>query len=291
MDHQLPPVSFKEEATDLGVDIITIEDIALNKHIYKPDPSKPHQLKFYNLIFITKGSGKHFVDFKWYPVQKDSVVYITKDQINAFDCNSGLQGYCLIFTESFLVKTLAHLPKDFVFQVFNPQMFSPVLDLKTSSDILEYLLLFKKEFEHPKSFQKGSVLSALFVILLAKAQGARKEYSQTHTDTSKTRLFIHFITLLEAHFTQSRSALFYAEKLQLTYKHLNTICKDLSNKTAKTVIDDFIVLQAKRSLINTQIKSTQLAYTLGFEDATNFTKYFKKNTGLTPKEFRNTVFS
>ncbi len=291
MDNQLPPVSFKEEAIGLGIDIITLENISANKNIYKPDPSKPHQLKFYNLIFFTEGQGNHFVDFNWYPVQKDSIVYVTKDQINAFDCSSGMKGFCLIFTESFLVKTLAHLPKDFVFQVFNQQLFSPVLHLKTYSDIFEYLLLFKNEFEQNKSSNKGSILSSLFVIILVKAQGIRKDHSQSYTDTSKTRLFINFITLLEGHFTQSRSALFYAEKLHLSYKHLNTICKDLINKTAKTVIDDFIVLQAKRSLINTHIKSTQLAYTLGFEDATNFTKYFRKNTGLTPKEFRNSLFT
>ncbi|MBI0400047.1 helix-turn-helix transcriptional regulator [Cyclobacterium marinum] len=50
-------------------------------------------------------------------------------------------------------------------------------------------------------------------------------------------------------------------------------------------MDDFIILQAKRNLINSTTNSAELAYKLGFEDPTNFTKYFKKNTGLTPKSF------
>lgn len=289
MDNLLPPVSFKEEAMDLGVDIISLEDIAANSHLYKPDPSKPHQLKFYNLIFFKTGSGNHFVDFKWYPVQKNSIVYITKDQINAFDCNAGLKGFCLIFTESFFVKALAHLSKDFVFEVFNPQLYSPVWSDNTPSDIFKYLLLFEKEYKDNTSSYKESILSALFVVILSKARSLQKESSYNAGDRLNIKLFSHFVDLLETNFVQSRSALFYANLLQVSYKHLNTICKDLVHKTAKTVIDEFIVLQAKRRLINTGIKSTQLAYELGFEDATNFTKYFKKHTGLTPKMFKNSV--
>ena len=98
-------------------------------------------------------------------------------------------------------------------------------------------------------------------------------------------LFKKFNSLIEQNIAKSRSADFYANELAITYKHLNLICKELVNKTAKNVIDDFLILKAKRNLINTTMKSNELAFKLGFEDPTNFTKYFKKHTGLTPKEF------
>lgn len=85
----------------------------------------------------------------------------------------------------------------------------------------------------------------------------------------------------------SRNANFYAKKLNITYKHLNSICKDVADVTAKQFIDAFIILEAKRLLINSEMKSTELAYTLGFEEPTNFVKYFKKYTGLTPNTFKN----
>ena len=65
----------------------------------------------------------------------------------------------------------------------------------------------------------------------------------------------------------------------------NNIGQVISQK----VIDDYIILQAKRNLINSSLKSTELAYKLGFEDPTNFTKYFKKNTGLTPNSFIKSI--
>ena len=56
--------------------------------------------------------------------------------------------------------------------------------------------------------------------------------------------------------------------------------------TAKQFIDAFVILEAKRLLINSEIKSTELAYSLGFEEPTNFVKYFKKHTGFTPNTFK-----
>ena len=67
---------------------------------------------------------------------------------------------------------------------------------------------------------------------------------------------------------------------------LNHICKEVIQKTAKQCIDDFIILEAKRNLINSGIKSTELTYQLGFTESTNFVKYFKKHTGLTPNQFK-----
>ena len=88
------------------------------------------------------------------------------------------------------------------------------------------------------------------------------------------------------HFTESRNADFYAKKMNITYKHLNVICKEVVNITAKRFIDEFVILEAKRQLINSAVKSTELAFSLGFEEPTNFIKYFKKFTGLTPNRFK-----
>ncbi len=57
-----------------------------------------------------------------------------------------------------------------------------------------------------------------------------------------------------------RNADYYAEQLNITYKHLNVVCKAIVKSTAKQYIDDFVILEAKRNLINSSIKSTELAY-------------------------------
>lgn len=283
----IPHVLFDSEKSEhLGLDIVLIEKIAAEKERYpNHHPEVPHQLKFYNLIYFTEGKGRHFIDFNWVNVQQNTLIYLTKEQIHAFDFSGNLKGYCIIFTEQYFINCFSNLTKDFIFRLFNPQIFSPLLQIPDNSDFNFYFKLLQKEFANKASFNYKTILESLFVILISKAENIKQYQTNYLKDSSKTQTFQKFTLCIAQYATTSRSALFYADKLAITYKHLNTICKELVNKTAKNVIDDFVILQAKRNLINSNIKSTQLAYKLGFEDPTNFTKYFKKITGLTPNSF------
>ena len=286
MKKDVPHITFNPSTTEsYGFEIVPIEKIAQNKGNISHNPEQPHQLKFYNLIFFTQGTGKHFVDFNWYPVQQNSLVYLTKEQVNAFEFSEQLKGYCIIFTEEYFVNCFSNLTEDFVFRLFNPELFSPILQIPQNSEFFDYFNLLFKEYNHKKSFNQKNIVNALFTILISKAEAIKQHQTFYIKDSSKVLLYQNFTSLIQDNLAQSRSANFYAKQLAITYKHLNTICKELVNKTAKSVIDDFIILQAKRNLINSTRSSTELAYKLGFEDPTNFTKYFKKHTGLTPKLF------
>ena len=286
MTKDIPHITFNPATTDnFGFEIVSIEKIAKYKNEHKHNPELPHQLKFYNLIFFTQGSGRHFIDFKWYPVQENSLVYLTKDQVNAFEFSEELKGYCIIFTEEYFVNSFSNLTDDFIFRLFNPELFSPILQIPENSDFVTFFNLLLKEYGNSLSFNHKNIINSLLTILISKAENLKQNLTFQKSDASKVLVYQKFISLIEKNITKSRSANFYAKELAISYKHLNNICKELINKTAKNVIDDFIILQAKRNLINSKINSSELAYKLGFEDPTNFTKYFKKNTGLTPKSF------
>ena len=290
MKNDIPLIKFSASKTEnFGFEIIPIDKIAQNKEKYDHNPELPHQLKFYNLIFFTQGKGRHFIDFNWFPVQENSLVYLTKEQVNAFDFSGNLNGFCIIFTEQYFVNCFSNLPEDFVFRLFNPQLFSPILQIPKQSDFKTYFKLLKQEFNNTEPFNQKTIIESLFLILISKAEDLKKRQTFHIGDSSKIKIFQKFTSLLESHLSKSRSANFYAKELTITYKHLNTICKELVNKTAKTVIDDFVILQAKRNLINSNLKITELAYKLGFEDPTNFSKYFKKYTGLTPNSFLKSI--
>ena len=286
MTKDIPHIKFNPATTDnFGFEIVPIEKIVQNRNQNNHNSELPHQLKFYNLIFFTEGIGRHFIDFNWYKVQQNSLVYLTKEQVNAFDFSTNLNGFCLVFTEDFLMKCFSHLSKEFVFRLFNPQLFSPILEIPPDSDFETYFNLLQKEYINPERVNQEKIIESLFTILVSKAEDIKQIQTNKIKDSTKINIFQKFTSLIEQHLSTSRSADFYAKELAITYKHLNTICKELVNKSAKNVIDDLVILKAKRSLINSPIRSNELAHKLGFEDPTNFTKYFKKNTGLTPKEF------
>tara|TARA_R110002049_G_scaffold299568_1_gene489859 strand:- start:2259 stop:3140 length:882 start_codon:yes stop_codon:yes gene_type:complete len=286
MTKDIPYITYNPATTDnFGFEIVPIAEIAKSKNEHEHNPELPHQLKFYTLIFFLQGTGRHFIDFNWYPVQQNSLVYLTKDQINAFEFSEELKGYCILFTEEYFVNSFSNLTDNFVFRLFNPELFSPILQIPQNSDFLTFFKLLLKEYENSHSFNHKIIINSLFTILISKAEHLKQNLTFHISNSSKVILYQNFISLIEKNLPISRSANFYAEKLAITYKHLNSICKELMNKTAKNVIDDFIILQEKRDLVNSATSSSQLAYKLGFEDPTNFTKYFKKNTGLTPKSF------
>ncbi|WP_432672664.1 helix-turn-helix domain-containing protein [Flavobacterium sp. SM2513] len=291
INKEIPHITFNPEKFNaasthgFGFEIVSIERIAKLTEQSDHNPELPHQLKFYNLIFFTEGTGRHFIDFNWFPVEQNSLVYLTKEQVNAFEFKPSLKGFCIIFTEAYFLDCFSNLSKDFVFRLFNPQLFSPILQIPPQSDFINYFDLLQKEYNEPHVFNKMNIINALFTILISKAEDIKQNQTFHIKDSSKVTLFQKFTSLIEVHLSKSRSARFYADEMAITYKHLNMICRELVNKTAKNVIDDYIILLAKRNLINSSMKSAELAYTLGFDDPTNFTKYFKKNTGLTPKDF------
>lgn len=100
--------------------------------------------------------------------------------------------------------------------------------------------------------------------------------------------FRRFNELLETHFQAQKSTAFYAAQLACTEKTLNRCCIRSAGCSAKTLIARRLMLEAKRRLAHTSDTVSQTAYRLGFDDPTNFTKFFKKQTGQTPKAFRET---
>ena len=98
--------------------------------------------------------------------------------------------------------------------------------------------------------------------------------------------FLELQSLIEKHCKQSRSVKFYADKLHVTSKTLNNITKEIVKKTAKALIDEILMLQIKRQLINTNLTIKEIAYLKGFDEPTNFFKFFKRFSKHTPELFR-----
>ena len=119
MKKDIPHIKFNPTtAENFGFEIVPIEKIANRKQTEKHNSQLPHQLKFYNLLFFTKGEGRHFIDFKWYPVQENTLVYLSKEQVNAFDFSTNLKGYCMIFTEALFMNCFSNYTSNFVFRPF-----------------------------------------------------------------------------------------------------------------------------------------------------------------------------
>lgn len=288
MTEEIPHIQFESSYSKIkGIEIISLESLIERKDSLNHFPEKAHQLDFYMLVFYTEGETEHLVDFVWHKVRKNTLFYLAKGQVNAFRFKKNLKGYLIIFTENYFKEHLNKLPKNAVIRLFTSHLFSPKIQVPLSSNLNNYMNLFYDEFYKEKgAFNKRNILDSLYTVIFSKLEQLKKHQTFHLKESDKLDLFLKFKILLEQYFSESRNADFYAQKMNITYKHLNTICKDIVDVTAKQFIDEFIILEAKRKLINSTIKSTELAYSLGFEEPTNFVKYFKKHTGLTPNSFK-----
>jgi AraC-like DNA-binding protein len=288
MQKEIPNIVFdSKKPYNIGIEIITIESLALRKKDIGHSPEKVHQVAFNMIVLYTDGKSKQFIDFVWHDVKKNTIIHLSKGQVNAFRFTKDLKGYILLFTEEYLKKQINTLPKNEIVRLFNSHLFSPIIKVPKESNVVEYIELFYKEYTiKGESYNLENTYNSLYSIIFSKLERL-KQYQTFHLKRSdKLNKFLDFKSLLEIHFNKSRNADFYAEKLNITYKHLNTICKSIIALTAKQFIDEYIILEAKRLLVNSEIKSTELAYFLGFEEPTNFVKYFKKHTKFTPNQFK-----
>lgn len=289
MKNELPKIQFESSFLEVkGIEIITLESLMERRESLSHYPEKPHQLEFYALAYYTAGQTKHLVDFVWHEAKSNTLLYLSKGQVNAFNFNEEVQGYLILFTETYFKKQLNKLPNTEVVRLFNSHLFSPKLQIPDNSNVKKYMeLLFAEFYNERETFNKANTIDALFTVLFSKLEQLKKFQTFHIKESDKLGQFLQFKSLVEQKYTQSRNADFYASKMRMSYKHLNSICKEIIDSTAKQFIDAFIVLEAKRRLINSSVKSTELAFDLGFEEPTNFVKYFKKKTGLTPNTFKN----
>lgn len=285
-----PVIDFRPSSKNSSlIDVISLEGLHSRKNKLSHDPEAPHRLGFSILLYVQQRSGNHFIDFAWHRFEPGSLVLINKNQLNAFDLSHDPRGLVVLFTDELLEKIQQSMRSPIFSPVYFKSNYSPVL--KASSllqrSCKQLLGEIQGELAQPQCDQLVvmHLFSALF-LLINREREVRPHDPQSVAMHNKFR---RFVELLERRQMLSRNATDYAEQLGLSYKTLNQACKSTSGLTAKQMIDAFTILEAKRRLVVDQIPVQDIAFALGFEEVTNFTKYFKKHAGVPPSHFQQSA--
>jgi len=261
----------------------------LNKYRNKnrDKAAQPHSHSYYQIIWFFCNEGTHTVDFKTYDIKENTILFISKDQIHAFDNNLNVTGWLIHFNESFF----AHNDMD-IFLKYNvfkspkkPCYIIPKGNLETAST---YLKLMKNELSNRNRFGYEDIIRFTlksFLIGLERIHRTNNK-QQLKLNNAYELQFYKFKELIEAHYKDGLSVKDYASLLNISSKTLTTISKNIVNKSPSIIIAERTVLQAKRLLKFTTLQIGEVAFKIGFEDPSYFVKFFKRHVGISPSGYR-----
>ena len=147
----------------------------------------------------------------------------------------------------------------------------------------------KKYATHP--YGKEILINGFHIFLYEIAALGQKYSEMTRLNFSRQEsLVIKFSNLVQQQFRELRTVKKYADQLNVTAKYLTEVVKEYSGKNAGEIINDLVILEAKFLLRKSELSIGEIADILHFSDQSFFGKYFKRQTGLSPKAFRETEF-
>lgn len=294
VESHIPRIEFfKKRELTLEFEIMTLENLIARSGTLAHPLDQPHRVLFHNILFITAGEGKHHIDFQPYILGPGSLVFISRGQVHAFDVTPDIRGYLILFTSDYLVHNLIHSDVISLYRLYNHHLHTPVMqpDETSREAFLPLLEEMMREFGSSNAFAQEDILRLLLKVLLLKMERIKRTVTAQEKNAEWLIRFGRFQEYLEEHITSTRSVKDYAKMLKMTPKHLNTICKAVSGTTAKQYIDNFMILEIKRLLATSNSSGQEISFDLGFEEPTNFVKYFKKHSGQSPSQFRKTFTS
>jgi AraC family transcriptional activator of pobA len=287
MSSQIQKYQFKE-GLEHEFEIVDLKQVFQHK---KDMMSVPHRAQFYHIIWIKKGKGIHFVDFNPIKVVDNMLIFIPQNSVNRFDPDGEYEGRAIIFTDDFFCKN--ELDVKFL---RTTMLFSDLYDIakinihSEEKDLNITLGAMENEFQQSKDNLQSDILhNLLHVFLLQSEREIRKQGFNELKPNTNLDYLIQFKDALEATFKSEKSVNKYASLLNISEKQLHKATTSIVEKTPKQIIDERILLEAKRLLAHSNFSIKEIAYDLGYEEPTNFIKYFKKHAESTPSEFRELI--
>lgn len=279
----------KSDILSKGFELTPIEELARNgTYANGTDIFSVHRADTFMIIYADKGAGKHTVDLLSYAMHPGAFLFVGPRQIMQFDKSKSYGGYILQFTADFLNPENRSEETRALNRLFDNTSHTAGLDARRHREIITYFEFIQREIQHaPDAFQPGIIRSTLELLLLHAARLIAGKNADNNASDSGYQHYRTFRSLLSKRIDASRNALDFAEEMGISYKYLNDLCKLHANCTAKDLIDKERVAEAQRLLVRELLSVRETAYRLGFNDVSNFRKYFRKFTGSTPISFRN----
>jgi len=254
-------------------------------------PRRVERADFHVLIYVTSGRYRHMVDFETFECTAGSLLTLQPGQVHRFGNLAGWKGWLLIF-RSDLVR-----PRDAAIGVDELRLFGQVEGLPTHLQVAGGSRRAVTESVERMATDANlpAPASALNALLRSELQALLIRLHLVHAGPRQAerfepvvlKRFRRYRTAVEREFRRWHSVAPYAKYLGCSQKSLSRATLEVAEMSAKAMLTQRIVLEAKRLLAHSVLPVATIGDELGFDEATNFVKFFRREAGMTPGAFRS----
>lgn len=269
-----------------------ISDISAIQKMHPEALQEMHCHNFYSIFWFNSGEGTHIVDFDEYEIEQGTVFFLSPKPIHTYRNLSNVDGIAMCFPEDFLLKIDKELQGRVKTKMFYPangfahckiseaakEKMMPIVKLMQEASALQY---------EDKSLQASyfaSLLSLLLIDMIRLGEWGDSSFSKVSSDSFQ--VYAKFVQMVEDNYIEHHAVKDYIEKLGVSQTTLNLYTQQYAKTTPLKIINNRIILEAKRLLRYSTTRTKQIAFYLGFKDDSYFIKLFKRNVGMSPVEFR-----
>lgn len=242
---------------------------------------KPHKHDFFLFMLFEQGSGLHTIDFVNHQVAGGQLHLLFPEQIHKWELGEETHAHQLMISRS-IFETLANSLR---FSLILYQNY-PVINLSADAygKILYEFHSIRSELAKPIILWE-IINARIRLIALMLSEEAGTLFNNQTVYQTKPVLF-RYRSLIDMHYKKEKLVAFYADQLSISANYLNMLCKKHFHVSATALIHERLILEAKRILLTTERPIKAIAFDLGFYDVAYFSKFFKNQTHITPRAFR-----
>ena len=243
---------------------------------------------FHMLVCVTEGTVTQLIDFEPVMCRPGSFLTIRPGQVHSFGSADGWEGWLVFFRAEFLlpsIDTMSTLLPAIRLDRMSDHIVLPASDFEAVTECITRMSHDAASGAPPEHLH-ALFRHQLFTLLL-RLTILYEQFENAFAGASRSlRRFLQFRHVLEQKFAVWHRAADYAAALACTEKSIARAALEATGKSAKELIAARIALEAKRRLAHTDLAIHLIAESLGFDEATNFAKFFRRETGYSPLEFR-----
>ena len=240
-----------------------------------------HFHDFEELVIITEGSLEHYIDFQVEVIQAPAASYVSRNKMHRVVEREDLRGWLINYQNEFIPDSKLNFYSNFTTSTSVP--------LGADGCIGKFISLceiINDEYsqENPDMTAIRHLTSALISII----ESERKRNIQVESTIKNTQIasFNNFLRILEENFRRDEGVTFYAEKMNMSERNLNIICKNNFQKSVSEIIETRKLIEAKNLLLHSTKTISEIGFELGYNEKSYFTRVFHAKMGMTPSRFR-----